>query len=162
VALAQHAGLAVDNAVLVDAALRSSDPDVFAAGDVANAEHPSLGRRIRVEHWATALKQSAVAAAGMLGNAASYDELPSFYTDQYDLGMEYVGYAEPGEYDWVVFRGDAGKREFIAFWLRDNTVLAGMNVNVWDMVEPTKALIRSGRTVDPDWLADPDAPLAEV
>jgi 3-phenylpropionate/trans-cinnamate dioxygenase ferredoxin reductase subunit len=88
--------------------------------------------------------------------------LPYFYTDQYDLGMEYVGHVEPEEYDRVVFRGDVDKREFIAFWLRDDVVLAGMNVNVWDVVEPIKALIRSGRKVDPDRLADPDAALDEV
>jgi 3-phenylpropionate/trans-cinnamate dioxygenase ferredoxin reductase component len=160
--LAEAAGLAVDNGILVDAALRTDDPDVFAAGDVANAAHPLLGRRIRVEHWANALKQPATAAAAMLGNEASYDDLPYFYTDQYDLGMEYVGHAEPGEYDQVVFRGDVPGREFIAFWLKDSRVLAGMNVNVWDVTDPIKALIRSGAAIDPARLADPDVPLADL
>lgn len=159
--LAEAAGLAVDNGVLVDAALRSSDPDIHAAGDIARAQHPFLGRRVRVEHWANALNQPAVAAAAMLGREASYDELPYFYTDQYDLGMEYIGLAE--RYDELVVRGDLAGREFIAFWLDDSRrILAGMNVNVWDVVDPIKALIRSRRPVDPKRLADPDVPLEQV
>jgi len=159
--LAEAAGLAVDNGVLVDAALRTSDPDVYATGDIANAEHPFLGRRVRVEHWANALNQPATAAAAMLGKPASYAELPYFYTDQYDLGMEYVGLAQ--DYADVVLRGDRAAREFIAFWLDgDQRVLAGMNVNVWDVVEPIKALITSRAPVDPKRLADPDVPLDQV
>jgi 3-phenylpropionate/trans-cinnamate dioxygenase ferredoxin reductase subunit len=159
--LAEAAGLAVDNGVLVDAALRTSDPDIYAVGDIANAEHPLLGRRVRVEHWANALNQPATAATAMLGMPASYDELPYFYTDQYDLGMEYVGLAQ--DYAEVVFRADPATREFIAFWLdRDQRVVAGMNVNVWDVVEPIKALIASQAPVDPKRLADPDVPLDDV
>jgi 3-phenylpropionate/trans-cinnamate dioxygenase ferredoxin reductase subunit len=159
--LAEAAGLAVDNGVLVDAALRTSDPDIYATGDIANAEHPFLGRRVRVEHWANALNQPATAAAAMLGKPASYAELPYFYTDQYDLGMEYVGLAQ--DYTEVVYRGDRAAREFIAFWLdRDQRVLAGMNVNVWDVVEPITALITSRASVDPKRLADPDIPLDQV
>jgi 3-phenylpropionate/trans-cinnamate dioxygenase ferredoxin reductase subunit len=161
-ALASSAGLAVDNGVLTDGALRTSDPAILAAGDVANAEHPLLGRRIRVEHWANARNQPATAAATALGEDASYQELPYFYTDQYDLGMEYVGYVEPGGYDRVVVRGDLDRREFIAFWLAGNRVLAVMNVNVWDVGDPIKALIRAGGPVDPDALADPDTPLTEL
>ncbi|TCO48133.1 NAD(P)/FAD-dependent oxidoreductase [Actinocrispum wychmicini] len=156
VSLAQDAGLDLDNGVLVDSALRTSDPDIFAAGDIADQLHPLLGKRVRVEHWANALNQPAVAATGMLGGDAAYEELPYFYTDQYDLGMEYVG--DIRGYDRVLFRGDVPKREFIAFWLKDNRVLAGMNVNIWDVVDPIKALIRSGHTVDPDRLADPGVP----
>ncbi|HEX5403431.1 MAG TPA: oxidoreductase C-terminal domain-containing protein, partial [Pseudonocardiaceae bacterium] len=126
------------------------------------AHHPLLGRHVRVEHWANALNQPAVAAAAMLGNEASYDELPYFYTDQYDLGMEYIGHVEPGGYDNVVFRGDVTAREFVAFWLRDNKVLAAMNVNVWDVGDAVKELIRSGRTVDPVTLADMDKPLDQL
>jgi 3-phenylpropionate/trans-cinnamate dioxygenase ferredoxin reductase subunit len=158
--LAQDAGLTVDNGVVVDASLRTSDPDIFAAGDVANADHPTMGRQIRVEHWANALNQPAIAAAGMLGGTKRYEELPYFYTDQYDLGMEYIGHGEG--YDQVVVRGDLASREFIAFWLRDGRVIAGMNVNVWDVVDPIKALIRSGMRVDPDALANPDTPLDQV
>ncbi|MGI8665046.1 MAG: NAD(P)/FAD-dependent oxidoreductase [Jatrophihabitans sp.] len=160
--LAEAAGLAVDNGILVDAALRTSDPDVFAAGDVANALHPLLGKRIRVEHWANALNQPATVAAGMRGEQAEYENLPYFYTDQYDLGMEYVGYVEPAGYDRVVFRGDLAGREFIAFWLSDNRLLAGMNVNVWDVTDPIKALVRSGAQLDPEQLADPGRDLAEL
>lgn len=158
--LAEKAGLAIgDGGVLVDASLRSSDPDIYAVGDIAAAQHPFFGVRIRTEHWANALKQPAVAVAGMLGNSADYDELPYFFTDQYDLGMEYVGHAP--EYERVVFRGDVAGREFVAFWLdASNRVLAGMNVNVWDVLDDVKALIRSGAPVDPDRIADPAQPLS--
>ncbi|MBP3083999.1 NAD(P)/FAD-dependent oxidoreductase [Mycolicibacterium fortuitum] len=158
--LAEKAGLAIgDGGVLVDASLRSSDPDIYAVGDIAAAQHPFYGVRIRTEHWANALKQPAVAVAGMLGNSAEYDELPYFFTDQYDLGMEYVGHAP--EYERVVFRGDVAGREFVAFWLdASNRVLAGMNVNVWDVLDDVKALIRSGAPVDPDRIADPAQPLS--
>ncbi|WP_301122867.1 NAD(P)/FAD-dependent oxidoreductase [Mycolicibacterium fortuitum] len=158
--LAEKAGLAIgDGGVLVDASLRSSDPDIYAVGDIAAAQHPFFGVRIRTEHWANALKQPAVAVAGMLGNSAKYDELPYFFTDQYDLGMEYVGHAP--EYERVVFRGDVAGREFVAFWLdASNRVLAGMNVNVWDVLNDVKALIRSGAPVDPDRIADPAQPLS--
>lgn len=158
--LAEKAGLAIgDSGVLVDASLRSSDPDIYAVGDIAAAQHPFYGVRIRTEHWANALKQPAVAVAGMLGNSAEYDELPYFFTDQYDLGMEYVGHAP--EYERVVFRGDVAGREFVAFWLdASNRVLAGMNVNVWDVLDDVKALIRSGAPVDPDRIADPAQPLS--
>jgi 3-phenylpropionate/trans-cinnamate dioxygenase ferredoxin reductase subunit len=141
--LAEAAGLTMtDGGVAVDAALRTSDPDIFAVGDIAAAEHPLFGTRIRTEHWANALKQPAVAAAGMLGKPAEYDELPYFFTDQYDLGMEYVGHAP--HYEKVVFRGDVAKREFTAFWLDgDDRVLAGMNVNIWEGLDDIKSLIRS-------------------
>lgn len=160
IGLAERAGLAIgDGGVLVDASLRSSDPDIYAVGDIAAAQHPFFGVRIRTEHWANALKQPAVAALGMLGKTAEYDELPYFFTDQYDLGMEYVGHAP--EYQRVVFRGDVAGREFIAFWLDGaNRVLAGMNVNVWDALDDVKALIRSAAPVDPERIADPAQPLS--
>ncbi len=160
VELAEGAGLKVDNGVLVDAQGRTSDRDIFAAGDIANHEHPSLGRRIRVEHWANALNQPAAVASGMLDGEAVYDDLPYFYTDQYDLGMEYIGMGGPD--DEVVVRGDLQAREFIAFWLSNGRVVAGMNVNIWDVVDDIKELIRSGQTVDPARLADPDVPLASL
>lgn len=160
-ALAETAGLAVDGGVLVDAALRTSDPRVLAVGDIAAQDHPTLGGRVRVEHWATALNQPATAAATMLGQEASYDELPYFFSDQYDLGMEYLGSADPSS-DELVVRGDLDGRELVAFWLRDGRVVAGANVNVWEVVEDVKALIRSGAQVDPARLADPDVPLSEL
>ncbi|MGH3446161.1 MAG: NAD(P)/FAD-dependent oxidoreductase [Nocardioidaceae bacterium] len=158
--LASDAGLDVDNGVLVDETLQTSDPDIVAVGDIANHQHPVLGRRVRVEHWANALNQPAAAAATMMGEPTPYTELPYFFTDQYDLGMEYVGHAPPDAYTQVVTRGDVAGREFIAFWLDENRrVLAGMNVNVWDVVDDVKALILSGTPVDPDQLADTAAPL---
>jgi 3-phenylpropionate/trans-cinnamate dioxygenase ferredoxin reductase component len=160
--VAETAGLEVDNGILVDEHLRTSDPDIYAAGDVANAFHPRLGRRLRVEHWANALHQPAVAAAGMLGGRAVYERTPYFYTDQYDLGMEYTGYAEPGGYDQIVVRGDVARREFIAFWLRDRRVLAGMSVNVWDVIDHIEELTRSGAQVDTAHLADPAIPLTDL
>jgi len=161
--LAEQAGLAVDNGVLVSAALRSSDPDIYAVGDIANAEHPFVGTRIRVEHLANALNQPGVAAGAMLGNDVSYDALPYFYTDQYDLGMEYVGHAPPGSYSQVVVRGDLPAREFVAFWLdAESRVLAGMNVNVWDVTDPIKALIRSRNAMTASLLADPTVLLEDL
>lgn len=159
IGLAERAGLATaDGGVLVDAALRTSDADIYAVGDIAAAQHPLFGVRIRTEHWANALKQPAVAAAGMIGRTAEYNDLPYFFTDQYDLGMEYVGHAP--SYERVVFRGDVAGREFVAFWLdADNRVLAGMNVNVWDVLDDVKALIRSRVAVDPERLADTGQPL---
>jgi 3-phenylpropionate/trans-cinnamate dioxygenase ferredoxin reductase subunit len=157
--LAEAGGLRVDNGVVVDSALRSSHPDVFAAGDVANAFHPLLGRRLRVEHWANALNGGPAAARSMLGQTVSYDRIPYFFTDQYDLGMEYSGAVGPEGYDQIVYRGDRDAGAFVAFWLRDGRVLAGMNVNVWDVSAPIQALIRSGDVMDAGRLADPDEPL---
>ncbi|MEV2204962.1 FAD-dependent oxidoreductase [Streptomyces sp. NPDC047970] len=166
-ALAESAGLeladrADGGGIAVDAALRTSDPDIYAAGDVAAQRHPLIGERFRVEHWANALNGGPAAARAMLGRDVSYDRVPYFFSDQYDLGLEYSGWAPPGSYDQVVLRGDAGKREFIAFWLDGGRVLAGMNVNVWDVTEPIQRLIRSGARVDAQALGDPGVPLAEL
>ena len=161
--LAEAAGLAIEDGVAVDASLQTSAPDVFAAGDVAAAEHPILGTRIRVEHWANALNGGPVAARSMLGQDVVYDELPYFFTDQYDLGMEYIGHAPPCSYDRVVVRGDLAVREFQAYWLKNGRALAGMHVNLWDDgIDPIKAVVASGRSLDPDRLADPTVPLGEV
>ncbi|WP_351231877.1 FAD-dependent oxidoreductase [Streptomyces sp. NPDC002133] len=165
--LAEAAGLAlVDRAhgggVAVDASLRTSDPEIYAAGDVAAVHHPLLDIRLRVEHWANALNGGPAAARAMLGQEVSYDRIPYFFSDQYDLGMEYSGWAPPGSYDQVVLRGDVGKRQFVAFWLKDRMVLAGMNVNVWDVTEPIQKLIRSGAPVDAEALANPATPLSAV
>lgn len=170
-ALAESAGLVIaDRAhgggIAVDASLRTSDPDVFAAGDVASfpfTRHGAApGDRVRVEHWANALNGGPAAARAMLGQDLAYERVPYFFSDQYDLGLEYSGWAPPGSYDQVVVRGDAGKREFIAFWLKDRRVLAGMNVNVWDVTEDIQRLIRSGAQQDLDALADPSAPLGSL
>jgi 3-phenylpropionate/trans-cinnamate dioxygenase ferredoxin reductase component len=158
--LAETAGLRIDNGVIVDEALESNLPGVFAAGDVANAWHPFYGRRLRVEHWANALNQGPAAARSMLGQDVSYDEIPYFFSDQYDAGMEYSGHA--AEWDEVVFRGDVAAREFIAFWLRDERLVAGLNMNVWDVSDPIRELIRSRRPLDAGELSDPDTPLSEL
>ena len=156
-ALAADAGLAISNGVLVDERLRASAPGVFAAGDVANAMHPFYGEPVRVEHWANALNQGPAAARNMLDQASAYDRLPYFFSDQYEVGMEYTGYAR--RWDRVVFRGDPASREFIAFWLLDGRVVAGMNVGVWDVTDPIKRLIGNRTAVDDRQLADPDVPL---
>ncbi len=163
--LAVAGGLAVDNGIAVDAGLRTSDPDIFACGDVASIDHPLLRQRIRVEHWSNALNGGKAAAPALLGQPVSYDRVPYFFTDQYDLGMEYSGYVPAGGYDSVVFRGDRAGGEFIAFWLKDGRVLAGMNVNVWDVNDQIQALVRagwSGTAVDPGRLADAKVPLTEL
>ncbi|WP_405490798.1 NAD(P)/FAD-dependent oxidoreductase [Nocardia sp. NBC_00511] len=158
--LAADAGLAVAGGVLVDESLATSDPDIVAVGDIAEQLHPVLEQRIRVEHWANALNQPAVAALTMLGKPAVYDRLPYFFTDQYDLGMEYTGYVAPKQQATVVVRGDVSKREFVAFWLDSgNRVLAGMNVNVWDVTDRIKELVLSAEAVDPARLADTATPL---
>lgn len=163
--LAQAAGLAIGDSrgagVLVDPTLRTSDPDIYAVGDIAEHDHPVLGRRVRVEHWATALNQPATAAAAMLGGDDPYTDLPYFFSDQYDLGMEYIGNAQGGE--TVVVRGDLDAREFVAFWLDDaSRIVAAMNVNVWDVVDEIKPLILDRVQVDPVRLADPGVAYADL
>jgi 3-phenylpropionate/trans-cinnamate dioxygenase ferredoxin reductase subunit len=158
--LAEAAGLAVDNGIVVDEQLQTSVPGVFAAGDVANALHPLYGERIRVEHWANALHQGPVVARNMLGRPEPYDNVPYFFSDQYDVGMEYAGFALT--WDRVVFRGDPAGREFIAFWLVEDRVVAGMNVNVWDVTDDIQRLIRARVAVDDRRLADPGVPLEEL
>jgi len=167
--LAREAGLTLENGIVVDEFLRTSAPDVFAAGDVAATWNTRYNKRIRLEHWANALNQGPTAARNMLSKDSkdstdhpmtAYAKLPYFYSDQYDLGMEYNGYAT--DWDHVVFRGDPSAGEFIAFWLRDGRVLAGMNANIWDQGDAIKAIVRGGTIVDTDALADPSVPLADL
>ena len=158
--LAAQAGLYVDDGVLVDEYLQTSMPGVFAAGDVAMTHYPFYGRRIRVEHWANALHQGPVAGRNMLGRSEAYDRLPYFFSDQYDVGMEYAGLAPT--WDRVVFRGDPASREFIAFWLVQDRVVAGMNVGVWDVADQIQRLIRERVAVDDRRLADPDVELGDL
>ncbi|WP_431927553.1 NAD(P)/FAD-dependent oxidoreductase [Nonomuraea jabiensis] len=146
VGLARDAGLDVGQGIRTDAALRTSHPDVFAAGDVAESFHPLYGRRLRVEHWANALHGGPAAARSMLGQDVVHDRIPYFYTDQYELGMEFSGDIEG--YDEIVYRGEPESLEFIVYWLREGRVIAGMNVNVWDVVDEIQELIRSRVIVD--------------
>ena len=134
----------MDNGIAVDAGLRTSDPDIYAAGDVASVAHPLLGRRIRVEHWSNALNGGKAAARSMVGEPVSYDRLPYFFTDQYDLGMEYTGWVEPGGYDELEWRGDKASGAFVVFWKQGGRALAGMHVNVWDAQEEIQSLVRAG------------------
>ncbi|MHA6793914.1 NAD(P)/FAD-dependent oxidoreductase [Pseudonocardia bannensis] len=160
--LAERAGLAVDDGVLVDQTLRTADPDVYAAGDVARAFHPRYGAPIRVEHWANALGTGPIAAKSMLGRHVVHDRIPYFFTDQYDIGMEYAGWYPPGGYDTVLIRGDVGSQMFYAFWLAADRVVAGMHVNQWDEgIAPVQELIGSDAPVDLDRLADPSVPLLQ-
>ncbi|MBL1067695.1 NAD(P)/FAD-dependent oxidoreductase [Streptomyces sp. 7-21] len=174
-ALAASAGLALvpereGGGIAVDASLRTTDPRIFAAGDAAAIARPEPApgtpSRLRVEHWANALHSGPAAARAMLGQDVTYDRVPYFFSDQYDVGLEYSGWAPPGSYDRVVFRGDpggkGGERSFLAFWLAGGTVRAAMHVNVWDTTPVLQALIRSGAAVDPEALADPEVPLASL
>jgi 3-phenylpropionate/trans-cinnamate dioxygenase ferredoxin reductase subunit len=158
--LAAQAGVAVGDGILVDERLQTDAPGVFAAGDVAGALHPLYGERIRVEHWANALHQGPAAARNMLGRAEPYDDVPYFFSDQYDVGMEYAGHAPT--WDRVVYRGDPASREFVAFWLVGDRVVAGMNVNVWDVTDAIQRLIRERVTVDDRRLADPAVALESL
>ena len=155
--LAAKAGLEVDNGIVTDHALRTSAPDVYAAGDVASSFRPLYGRHVRVEHWANALHSGPAAARSMLGQDVTFDRVPYFFTDQYDLGMEYSGLAGPDA--TVVYRGDPEDGEYIAFWLEDGRITAGMNVNVWEVTDPIQELIRSKQHVPVAALTDVDTPL---
>jgi 3-phenylpropionate/trans-cinnamate dioxygenase ferredoxin reductase component len=160
VELGEQAGLAVDNGILADEQLQTDAPGVFVAGDVANAEHPFYGQRVRVEHWSNALEQGPVAARNMLGQGHAYEHLPYFFSDQFDVGMEYSGLAENA--DRLVFRGDPASREFIAFWMVGDRIAAGMNVNVWDVNDTIRELITGRVSIDDARLADPDVALADL
>lgn len=160
--VAERSGLRIADGVLTDKGMRTSIEDVYAVGDVADPFLPALGRHYRSEHWANAITTGKVAAHAILGERASYDDIPYFYSDQYDLGMEYSGYVPLTKDARVVYRGDVDAREFIAFWLRGDRVVAGMNVNAWDVQDDIQRLIRSGEQVDAERLADRDVDLADV
>jgi 3-phenylpropionate/trans-cinnamate dioxygenase ferredoxin reductase subunit len=153
-------GIRVDNGVVVDDHLESTVAGIYAAGDVANAWNPHFGRYLRVEHWANALNQGLAAGRNVAGRAETYDRLPYFFSDQYDLGLEYVGRASPD--DTVVIRGDLDGRAFVAFWHRDGIVSAAMAVNTWDVIDDLKAIVESGSPVDVRRLTSVDVRLADV
>ncbi|MBW3663683.1 MAG: FAD-dependent oxidoreductase [Actinobacteria bacterium] len=158
--LAAQAGLDVRDGILVDASLATSDPRILAAGDVASAWHPRYGRNVRVEHWANALNQGRTAARNLLGAGDVYARLPYFFSDQYDLGLEFVGHT--AEADDVVVRGDLDAREFTAFWTASDRVVAAMAVNTWGVVEDLEAIIDSAAPLDRRRLVDADIPLREL
>jgi 3-phenylpropionate/trans-cinnamate dioxygenase ferredoxin reductase component len=147
IALADVAGLKLtDGGIAVDATLRTSDPDIYAAGDVAAHDHPKYRRRVRVEHWANAKDQGAHVAGNLLGADEPYVLRPFFFSDQYDLGCEYRGFADPAK-DRLVVRGNLASREFTAFWLRNGAVAAALNVNQWDDTDTLQELVDSGRQI---------------
>jgi 3-phenylpropionate/trans-cinnamate dioxygenase ferredoxin reductase subunit len=160
ISLGEDAELTIENGIVTDEFLQTSAPGVFAAGDVANAWHPLFQTRIRLEHWSAALNQGPVAAKNMLGQQVPYEKVPYFFSDQYDVGMEYSGYAPT--WDEVVYRGDPATREFIAFWLKDARLAAGMNVNTWDVNDAIAAIVASQKPVDADRLRDPGIELSKV
>jgi 3-phenylpropionate/trans-cinnamate dioxygenase ferredoxin reductase subunit len=163
VELAQDAGIETERGILVDAGMRTSVDGVFAVGDAANPFHPVIGKRMRSEHWANAIGTGRTAALNMLDRGVEYDDIPYFYTDQFDLGMEYSGYRPLMEGTHVVYRGDVTGREFVSFWVTpEGRVVAGMNVNVWDVNADVQALIRGARPVDEARLADPSVPLGDL
>lgn len=160
VEIAERAGLRTDNGIVVDEHLETSVAGIFAAGDVANAWHPHYQRHLRVEHWANALNQGVTAGGNAAGNRDTYTRLPYFFSDQYDLGLEYVGHGSSD--DAVAIRGDTDSREFIAFWHRDGTITAAMNVNVWDVVDDLRVIIEARTPINPARLTNPDVPIAEL
>lgn len=168
VELAEAAGLELagrddGGGIVTGPDLRTSTPEVFAAGDIARWHHPLFDRPVRVEHWANAKDGGETAAKAMLGQAVSYDAIPYFFTDQYDLGMEYAGDVPRGASYQLVLRGDPSSGAYLAFWLdEDQRVLAGMQVNTWDTIDAVQDLIRAKAPVDPARLADPQAELSEV
>ena len=158
--LAKTAGLEVDNGVVTDEFLETTVPGIFAAGDVASALHPRYRRRLRLEHWSSALNQGPVAAWNMLGQRKVYDKIPYFFSDQYDFGMEYRGWSTGS--DEVAIRRGPGGSDFIAFWVRDERVVAAMNANIWDQGEAIEGLIMQAAPVDVAKLQDPTVDLTEV
>jgi len=159
--LARGANLRIrGGGLIVDEFLRTSAPDIYAIGDIASAWNPRLRRHVRVEHWDNAKRQGRAVAATIVGQGEPYDRVPYFYSDQFDLGMEYRGFAP--RWDQVVVRGDVKRREFDAFWLGDGKVIAAMNANRWDDAKVLAALVESGRPVDPQRLADPTVSLEEA
>ena len=160
--LAADAGFATDGGLKVDRRLRTEDPRIWAAGDIALADNAWAGRRLRVEHWANAQDQGAFAGRSMAGATDEWAKVPYFYTDQYDAGMEYRGMADPRT-DRLVLRGRPADGEYIAFWLgEDGAVKAGMHVNRWDDASAVSALVKAKAQVDPDVLADVGTDLSDV
>lgn len=149
------AGAAASGGVDVDATLRTSAPDVFAAGDIAAHLHPRYGQRVRVEHWANARDQGAHVAANLVGGSEPYTASPYFYSDQYDLSLEFRGLV-----DWLadelVIRGDLAAREFVAFWVRGDEVRAALNVNMWGVGDALSALVGGDIRVDRSKLVSGD------
>jgi 3-phenylpropionate/trans-cinnamate dioxygenase ferredoxin reductase subunit len=166
--LAADAGIEVatrenGSGIVTGSDLQSSAPDVYAAGDVVRWDHPLFGQPVRVEHWQNAKDTGKSAAKAILGQDVAHDAIPFFFTDQFDLGMEYAGYVPRGTSYDVVLRGDPASGAYLAFWLDDDRhVLAGMHVNTWGAIDAIQDLIRSKKQVDPGRLADSSVELSDV
>jgi 3-phenylpropionate/trans-cinnamate dioxygenase ferredoxin reductase subunit len=160
VALAREAGLTVDNGVIVDEQGRTSDPDVFAAGDCANTPLPCLGRRVRLESWANAQNQAIVAAKAALGQDARYDELPWFWSDQYDVNLQILGL--PARWPEPVVRGDPASGSFSHFYLDGERIAAIVSVNAPRDLRAAKKLVQTRKPVSAASLADPAVQLQRL
>ena len=150
-------GIKTDDGVLVDEHCRSSVAQIYAAGDVANHHHPLLGRRVRVEHWQNAMQQGAAAARSMLGRLEAYDPVHWFWSDQYDVNLQYAGFAR--EWDQVVVRGKLEDPRFIAFYLNHGRIDAAVALNRSKDLRRAMPLIKARSVVDPNQLADEDVDL---
>ena len=151
VELAQASGLACADGIVVDEHTRTSDPHIYAAGDCTNHPNPLLGRRLRLESVPNAMEQSRVAAANMAGKPKAYAAMPWFWSDQYDLKLQMVGF--PAEDDLRVVRGDPATRQFAAFYFRDGALVAAEAVNSAREFMAARQLV--GKAVDPAQLGDP-------
>jgi 3-phenylpropionate/trans-cinnamate dioxygenase ferredoxin reductase component len=122
---------------------------VLAAGDVANAEHPLFGR-IRIEHWAEALNQGLLAGRNLAGAGETYDRIPYFYSDQFDLSLSYLGHVS--EWDELVIHGnqDLAESRFVAWYLHQGIPRAALIVNDWDATNPVREVIRRGQPAQPE------------
>jgi len=164
--LAEGAGIRTHNGIVTDSSLRTAVEGVWAAGDVASWRSPTLATNVRVEHWANALDGGLAAGRSMAGQDVTYDPIPFFFSDQYDIGLEYAGYVPRGTDPEVVLRGDPSANEYMAFWVVPEgdgvRVLAGMHVNVWDTIDDVQRLVRKRTVVDRDRLADPQVSLGDL
>jgi 3-phenylpropionate/trans-cinnamate dioxygenase ferredoxin reductase subunit len=156
----EGSGIDLENGVVVDEYCRTSDSSVFAAGDVANWWHPTFGERLRVEHYENAQNQGVAAAKAMIGKAEPYAPVPFFWSDQYDLTMQYVGHATGR--DEVIFRGDIASRKFLAFYVRDGRLRAALGINRFRDVSAARRIIRDGIAVTPEQLADEQVDLRKL
>jgi 3-phenylpropionate/trans-cinnamate dioxygenase ferredoxin reductase component len=153
-------GIEIDNGILVDEYCRTNVDGIYAAGDVANHYHPVFNRRMRVEHWQNAMQQGAAAARSMLGNGKPYDAVHWFWSDQYDVNLQYAGFHR--EVDEIVVRGNLDAREFVAFYLNQGRIDAVVALNRGKDVRRVMPLIKARRTVDARQLGDEDVDLRSV
>ena len=153
VELAEAAGLEVENGIKVDALCRTSDPDIFAAGDVTNHPNGLLGRNVRLESWENAQNQGIAAAKAMLGGETPYCEIPWFWSDQYDVNIQLVGL--PADFEETVTRGDRTQGSFVEFYMKGGRIDGAAAINNPRDIRFAKRLMQAEKIVDPAALADP-------